>query len=133
MTPQAGTLCKSEQKTEASESVASGNIASKAATPWRTRSFFLQIAFGIKKTTSYPGRTVGFQPQQEAPVAQSVLAFPAGAPKPQAPALDGAAAVPGLLPGAGNGSGSPTSTTSVFIKLSVGESVTPPNPGGGDL
>jgi hypothetical protein len=131
MTTQSGTLSKSDQKTDASEPGASQII--EVAIPSRTRSWFLQFEIGVKKTTKYPGRTVGLQPQQEAPVAQSVLAFPAGAPKPPAPALDGAAPVLGLLPGASSGSGSPPSTTAAYIQLSVGETVTPPNPGGGDL
>jgi hypothetical protein len=101
--------------------------------PW-TRRLFFHFEIGVKKTTSQPGSAVkrttseqdqpaaGIPSQQEAAaaVAQQVLAFPAGAAKPPAPALDNAAAVPG----------SSTSTTLLHLHASAGTTAAPLDVGG---
>jgi hypothetical protein len=132
MSNQGAVVSKLEQNPGTSEPGADPVSASKPYVPSRTRRFFIELEIGVKKTTSSPGRSVGLRPQQETSVVQPVLAFGAGAPKPPVPALDAAAALPGdpgLLAGAG--SGSSISSTSLVAKLSVGETVTPPDGGGG--
>ena len=100
--------------------------------PSRTRRLFFHFEIGFKKTSSHVDRRADALQLHEAPVAQPVLAFSAGAPKPPAPAPEILAALPGNPPPpAGSGSGTSTSTAGAYVNLSVGETVTPPDPGGG--
>jgi hypothetical protein len=100
--------------------------------PCKRRRLFFHFEIGVKRTTSQPESAVkrttsqqdqpaaGIPLQQEAAVAQQVLAFPAGAAKPPALAADNAAA----------GSGPSTSTTSLFLYSSAGTTPAPLDVGG---
>jgi len=121
MNTQSAAQSKPDQKPGSSEQGAAQAGASLAAVPSRTRRFFFHFEIGVKKTASKPGRPAGLQPQ-EAPIAQPVLAFSTGLPKPPVP--EGVLGVPQAPAG---GSGSTTSTAAAYVQLSVGETVTPPD------
>ncbi|HXO41284.1 MAG TPA: hypothetical protein VN999_07550 [Thermoanaerobaculia bacterium] len=92
----------------------------------KTKQVFFHFEIGFKRTSP---KVVGPAPGAQAPpieqaVPQPVLAFPAGAPRPAALALD--AAVPPPQPVAGD-SGSSTSGGAVYVLLKGGTTVTPPD------
>jgi hypothetical protein len=94
----------------------------------KTKEVFVHFEIGFKRTSpKVLGRTAVAQapPIEAAP--QPVLAFPAGAPRQAALALD-AVGAPQAVPGDGSStSGGSSSGGSVYVVLKGGSTVTPPD------
>ena len=113
---------------ESSNTDTGTEISTKVAKLYETKRLFLRFEIGMVTTRTQSGGPAYRQAQPPArEAAQPVLAFSAGAPKPQALAPEmGVAAVPAPAPAAGTDPSTSETTRKVYFDLTGGKTGMPP-------